>query len=769
MRFGIALLFLFNGAFAQTMQPNHAVQLQQYASQNLQEKIFIHTDKNFWIAGETSWFKVYLVSGQSHQPIPSSRVAYLEVVSSNNEVILQTKVELNKGFGKGQINIPISTSSGNYYLRAYTRWMKNYSPEFYFHQPVTIVNALRRLFDEAPSSNSSIDIQFFPEGGQWIDGIRHQMAFRAIDQNGKGIDFKGAILNAGGDTVVRFQPEKFGIGTFEMVPSATENYRAVIQHNNKIIRTELPPIVSSGFAMQTTDSSGILNISIRTKAVPDQSLYVIAHTRHQVKITATSQHHNGFSNFQLSKAALDAGVSHITVFDATGRPVCERLVFIKPDSTSLFVSPDRTQTSTRKKILLNIQSPKNTVANLSVSVVLHDSLSQFSQPDIVSYLLLSSDLKGTIESSQFYQNANQHLIDNLMLTHGWRRFRWQDLATPTPVKHLPEYRAHLIEADVVDKQTHLPLPGVVGYISTPGKNVMWGGGISDKNGLLLVEANHLNGASKLILQSPSKQAHIEVKPPFSTDFIKISLPAIRLSEKNSKELIARSISMQVNDAFEKNTPPVLLPDSSTFYGTAPETYRLDDYTRFPVMEEVMREYVKSVWVRKKGDQFIFKIVDRTKGQLLENESLVLLDGVPVFNLNDIMAFDPLQIKQLDVLTSRYFVGSLAYDGIVSYRTYKGDLGGFKFNPETLMMDYEGLQQYKEFYSPRYETVPEINSRIPDARHVLYWNPDVQLNGKENKQLEFYTSDQPGTYRVIAQGIATDGTPLFGETLFTVVR
>lgn len=78
--------------------------------------------------------------------------------------------------------------------------------------------------------------------------------------------------------------------------------------------------------MQTTDSSGILNIRIRTKAVPDQSLYVIAHTRHQVKITATGQHHNGFSNFQLSKAALDAGIDHITVFDATGRPVCERLV-----------------------------------------------------------------------------------------------------------------------------------------------------------------------------------------------------------------------------------------------------------------------------------------------------------------------------------------------------------------------------------------------------------------------------------------------------------
>ncbi|HCZ37626.1 MAG TPA: hypothetical protein DHV26_17025, partial [Cytophagales bacterium] len=153
----------------------------------------------------------------------------------------------------------------------------------------------------------------------------------------------------------------------------------------------------------------------------------------------------------------------------------------------------------------------------------------------------------------------------------------------------------------------------------------------------------------------------------------------------------------------------------------------------------------------------------------DGESLVLLDGGPIFNVNDIMAFDPLKIKQLDVLPGRYFVGSLAFDGIVSYRTYKGDLGGFKFSPETVMIDYEGLQQYKEFYSPRYETVPEINSRIPDGRHLLYWNPDVQINGTETKQLEFYTSDQPGRYKVVVQGIAADGTPLYGETAFTVVR
>ncbi|MBX2897738.1 MAG: hypothetical protein KF763_20015 [Cyclobacteriaceae bacterium] len=754
--------------FSQQKHPL-AVAFNNYSYQNLQEKIFIHTDKNFWVAGETSWFKIYLVHGQSHEPVNSSRVAYVELIGSENQIILQTKVELTNGFGNGYINIPPSISSGNYYLRAYTRWMQNYSAEFYYHQSVTIVNTFRRLFDDVVHKSPDIDIQFFPEGGQWIDGIPHKLAFRAIDQNGTGIDFKGALINSKGDTLLHFSPQKFGIGFLEMIPSTNEDYTAIIRHQSKVIRTKLPPVKTTGFALQVADSLGLFQVTIKAKGIYDQPLSLLAHTRHHVKAVFTNRLNNGISEFKIAHSELEAGISHITLFDALGQPVCDRLIFKKPDSTALQVSTDKAQTSTRKKIVINMQSPNAHVSNLSVSVTRHDSLSQFLQPDIVSYLLLTSDLKGTIESPHYYITASAKAIDNLMLTHGWSRFTWPDVAEPIPVQYLPEYRSHLIEATVTDKQTHAPLPGVIAYVGAANKKIELAGGITNKNGLLLVEANYLKGPHKLILQSPYAQAKIEVKSPFASDFVKLHLPAITLTEKNATALINRSISMQVTDAFAKPVDTVLKQDSSAFYGTAPETYLLDNYTRFPIMEEVMREYVKSVWVRKKGDQFVFKLVDRNKGNLLDGESLVLLDGVPVLNLNDIMAFDPLKIKQLDIIPGRYFVGSLAFDGIVSYRTYKGDLGGFAFSTEPVMIDYEGLQRTKEFYSPRYETVSEINSRIPDGRHLLYWNPYVQINGSKATQLEFYTSDQPGTYQVIVQGLAVNGTPLFGETTFQVVR
>lgn len=767
MRILILLVSIFSPVFghAQTKIFNDQPLL-AWSKANPQEKIFIHTDKNLWIAGETSWFKVYLVNGQSHKPSNTSRVVYLELINSESQAVLQAKVELTNGFGKGQFNVPASISSGNYYLRAYTRWMKNYSSDFFYHQPITLINTFRRLFDTPEHSNSDIDIQFFPEGGQWIEGLNHKMAFRAIDYTGKGIDFSGTIVDHNRDTVTRFASHKFGIGTFNMTPEASQEYTALIQYNGKIIPVKLPPADPSGFAMQVANNQTEFIINLQVKGFTDQSLFFLVHTRTHVKQALTLSLHDGRATIHLPKSELDAGISHITVFTSTGIPVCERLVFVKP-TTRLRVLPDREQTSTRKKITLTLNSETDN-ANLSVSVMRDDSLQQFTQSNIVSYLLLSSDLKGTVESAAYYIDAPDSDIDNLMLTHGWSRFKWKELPESKPLQYLPEYRAHLMEAIVQDKQTQIPIPGVTGYISAPGKKIELAGAISDANGLLRVEANLL-GTNKLILQSPHAQAVIGLKSPFAPIDTPIHLPPIRLSEKNTSALVDKTVSMQVTDTFGKHQGSVSPSDSSAFYGIVPETYLLDDYTRFPVMEEVMREYVKNVWVRKKGDQFIFKIVDRDKGEILENESLVLLDGVPIFNVNDIMAFDPVKIKQLDVVPSRYFVGSLAFDGIISYRTYKGDLGGFKFDPETVILDYEGLQQYKEFYAPRYETVPEINSRTPDARHLLYWNPDVKTNGKEPMQLEFYTSDQPGIYRVYVQGIAEDGTPLFGETSFNVIR
>jgi hypothetical protein len=159
------------------------------------------------------------------------------------------------------------------------------------------------------------------------------------------------------------------------------------------------------------------------------------------------------------------------------------------------------------------------------------------------------------------------------------------------------------------------------------------------------------------------------------------------------------------------------------------------------------------------------VVDRPHHLTLKDNPLTLLDGLPIFDINQIMAFDPLKIKQLDVMASRYFLGQKIYDGVVSYTTYKGDLGGFPLNPHALIEEYEGLHVPREFYAPHYDTQAQQQNRLPDLRNLLYWNPTVRLKAGQAQILDFFTSDQAGRYLVVTQGLAANG--LTGSTSFTI--
>jgi hypothetical protein len=207
-----------------------------------------------------------------------------------------------------------------------------------------------------------------------------------------------------------------------------------------------------------------------------------------------------------------------------------------------------------------------------------------------------------------------------------------------------------------------------------------------------------------------------------------------------------------------------------FYGKADEVYLLDDYTRFPVMEEVMREYVKGVWVRKRGDQFRFMVLDKgreSKPGIFQDNPLTLLDGVPVFNINKVLEIDPLKVQKIEVMTRKYFLGPLVLNGIVSLSTYNGDLGGIQLDPRSVSIDYEGLQSQREFYSPRYTSAALRGSTLPDQRHQLYWNANVKLTGGKALPIEFYTSDVEGNFYVIVEGLTSKGVAGYTSTVFKV--
>jgi len=294
--------------------------------------------------------------------------------------------------------------------------------------------------------------------------------------------------------------------------------------------------------------------------------------------------------------------------------------------------------------------------------------------------------------------------------------------------------------------------------------------MSNAQGLVQFELGSFNDPHEIMLQADPAQdstSRLTVLDPFSPRYAEGGTGPVGLVPRFQADYARRHLQAQAERTFagrHRFEFALEKVDSLAFYGKPSEQYLLDKYTRFKVMEEVLREYVPGVLVRIRKDGFHLLVVDKTNKSVLETP-LTLLDGVPVFDANKIMALDPLKIRKLEVVDGRYYQGQAVYNGIVSFTTYKGDLEGFQLDPRVLVQQYEGVQRQREFYAPRYDTPAAQQSRLPDLRNLLYWNPNINLAGPAAQTLSFYTGDQAGRYLVVLQGLSAAGRP--GSTSFVM--
>ena len=769
-----------------------------------EEKVFAHTDKEFYLAGEILWFKLYVVDAAGHKPLDLSKLAYVEIISDEQRPVLQSKIALNQGLGNGSFQLPFSIHSGNYILRAYTNWMKNEGPAFYFEKTITIFNSLRNTLPPAtntssqPTSNNTApaatqpapyDIRFFPEGGNLVEGLPGRVAFRIVDRSGKSLSCSGAVINGSGDTVTRFHTYRFGMGQFTFTPAAGSPYKALLElEDHTHLTIDLPATEAKGYTMQLTDAgSGSLRITVRTNAPNgDSPIWLSIHNRQTPDKEEKTTVSGGSADFTIDKSSLGKGISQFTILDGRQLPVCERLWFIPPARLKMTAHTGQDNYPTRQKVTLDL-STRNAAdqpveMNASMAVVLQDSLQSPAETDILSYLLLSSDLKGAVESPAYYFSDSSAEVatttDLLMMTQGWRRFRWTPTREPSThaFTYPPEYAGLLITGKITGRYTGLPAAGISAWLSAPGQHFQLAYSTSDKDGTIQWDLGTLYGAHELVVQTGDPLTdslyRIDIIPPFSDPSGKKDLPPFQLPQAPKDQLLLHSIGAQAQNAYQPDKKQhffqPLLTDTSTFYGHPDKRYFLDDYTRFTTMEEVMREYVKEVRVRNsKGDFSFYVQSDQANELFFESAPLVLVDGVPISDINQIIRFDPLKFRRVDVMTKRYFLGDSLFNGIVSYSTYQGDLSGFPLDRNAYILEYEGLQLQREFFSPVYETSDQQKSRLPDLRNVLYWSPDITTDNQGRQQVSFYTSDIPGRYTVIIQGITPDGHPGSIMTTFSV--
>lgn len=773
------------GANAQTLSVDSIQKtFNNYRISDLQEKLFVHTDRDNYVAGELCWFKIYNVDASFHRPLKISSVAYVEVIDNTNKVVLQTKVELKNGRGNGSLYLPVATSSGNYRFRSYTRWMKNNSPQYYFEKNITVINTLYEPVDTVLKSETKYDLQFFPEGGNLVNNLKSKVAFRMTDINGKGIDFQGVVKDENGVTVSEFRSLKFGIGNFSFTPSIEHNYKAIVRLTDGIIITKhLPKVYENGYVMQLTDETNLqrLRIGVHYKGNFAKGISLFVHSRNRIEVMETKQLTNNYAEFTISKNDLKDGISHITVFDSYNKPVCERLYFNKREEfLQIQSAADKVIYGQREKASLTIsvsdKLQENVSANMSVSVFRADSLQQYPVSDIGTYFLLSSDLAGTVEQPEYYLKGNtmetDQALDNLMLTHGWRRFKWETIFNHQAQNpgFIPELNGHIISAKAIYKTQQLSSPPPV-FLAVTGKNVQFYEAQENSKETLNFFTKGIFGKNEIIIQSNTEKDSVtrfDIISPFSEKYSDRSIPAFRYPFNTRQTLLTNSINMQAMNIYYKDQLGQYKKqhiDSLSFYGKPDEHYLLDNYTRFPTIEEVLREYVVGVGIRMKAGKPNMLVYTGTKeASFFDEEPLVLMDGVPVLKQARIFSYDPLKVKSIEVMTKRYFYGSSTFGGIINFTTYQGDLQGFDANPHATVLDYEGLQQQREFYSPVYDTAYKLTSRLPDFRNLLFWAPDIDTKKDGKSQISFYTSDREGRYIGVIQGLSSEGK--FGMQIFS---
>ena len=658
--------------------------------------------------------------------------------------------------------------------------MKNFDASFFFEQPLTIINSLRET--DAPvvqNPRRNFDIQFFPEGGNLVQGLTSTIAFKIVNQAGESVSCKGLVLNQKNDILATFETLQFGMGHFILTPTKNESYIAIVKIGDTSIRKELPVAEENGYVINVNnrDDDNIKVAVTSSTKMANEQVYLFVHSSGLLINLQPGKISNGGAEFLLSKNKLSDGISHFTVFNHLLQPVCERLFFKQPaKKLSISLQQAGTAFDARSKVTVSISTENGfkepISANMSLSVFLIDSLQTLDHADIHSYLSLVSELKGNIESPGYYfddTNSKRREIseaaDNLMLTQGWSRFRWDEILQPQnkAFEFIPELEGPIINGTVNNKKTGIPAENKMAYLSIPGKNFTFVPALSHQSGNLQFNVKPFYGAREMIVQTNyeiDSNYSINITDPFTFKYSDTQLKPFAFNKKNSNSLLQRSIAVQTENIFNKeekqNASSSITIDTIPFYQKPDQTYQLDAYTRFTTMEEVMREYVEKVRVQQTNNKFHFKVWNADLQSFYDDDPLKLIDGVPVFNTNKLLEIDPLKIKKLDVVTKENHTGPLISQGILSYTTYEGDLAGYSLDPNVFVIAYPGLQQHKEFYSPVYTNVQQQKSRLPDFRNQLFWSPNIQTNNSGKAEVNFYTSDMKGKYAIILQGISKQG-------------
>ncbi len=763
----------------------------------LYEKVYLHVDRELYAPGDIVWFKSYLVSGINNKLIQGYKNIYIQLISENGVVKSNRLILSKNGTSIGDFQLPMEISDGTYTIRAFTRYLENFGEESYFHKKIVISgskNSIEIGNEHTSPKTAEIDVSFLPEGGSLVLNAINHVAFKAINEKGKGVAVKGKVVDETGEEIVKFRTGYKGMGKFIMMPQEDKSYFAIIDDYpdfNHPFEQPKPDGISLNYK---PDGNYLLFTLSRNLKINIPQKYVLRASHKGIELFYSQITMNEFQHAQrLFKGLFPLGISKITVFDDQNNSVAERLVFVRnAGDKPIRVDVNKSEFKTRERVKINVSSllpPTDTiVSNLSVSIVHEDYLSSTgNNQTIESYLLLDSELKGSIESpaSCFMDEDDisaDEKLDLVMMVNGWRSYYWNDLEKFRGAD-LPGWADYglSVKGNVVKQWGGKPAEDGKVVIGPFSGSFLFEETRTDENGNFNFAKLYLKDKAQIMINAEtkngSKRNDIFLEPQYFLDSLvsaeninkssaEINIP-FRFYRENYYRLVAE------NEYLVKSG--ILLDEIQAIGNkvTGDGHFRLygDPDVSLVVLEEDIERYFNILDYLQGRVAGVVVTGDEVRIRGAARNPLLIVDGIDT-EWSDMINIPMGDIDKIEILKSGYtssVYGSRGADGVIAVLTKMGK-GEWENNwvrtvHGRITPRVTGFQQPQSFYSPKY-TIENIFDARPDKRPTLLWDPNVKLKNGE-AEIEFFTADDLARYHIFIEGISKSGKICLGTGLITV--
>ncbi len=784
-------ILLAQNLFAQRIED----ELKKMQENHLLEKISVHTDKSYYLAGDTIWFKAYLMA-DAFPSMESSKIS-VSLVNDSNKVVKKIILPVILSTASGSFVLSPQLAGGTYSIQAFTDYMAVRDKTNFYNRSLEIFN----ISEEKKTKSVPLlpSVNFFPESGKIIEGISNAVAFKITDQFGFPCNGRGVITDSIGTIIYNFESTHNGMGKISLKPIKKEFYRAKIVFDNGMEASfPLPETSSSGLGFESGLGATEIFAEINCSKIVGEEwrpAYLII-TQNNFLVARNELPAKEMFRLRIPTNNLETGIAKLTLFSKDDKPLNERIYFINNDEYMLKaevkVVKKSLQPAAKQTYQLSIAD--STLTTLSMAVIDAEYDSSMLTNHIMSDLLITEELRGYVHepAQYFYKNdmATKQNADLLMMTSGWRRYNWDKIMNG----YLPNFPKTKIgylsfQGNILFKNSKKPVPSA--NITTI---------LSDKKTML--------GMQPL---KADELGHFELNNFIAEDTIRIDI--LSVSDNNGKKLYSENIQLQVTSlpvsAGLTVSPLVTLRNRTTF--SIPES-RIAFYTQLGFGKEVTLEDLKITARAAFKDRSA--INERyTTGTLFNSGELrsydflsegatgspsqnlfsyatgrfagitvAQLDGQEVFKFRQntsltagiipmTIVLDNVQvpaetlksIPMSDIALVKVYESNLLFSaqsgGILAVFTKRGeDFNNNIAAPKNLRINIEGYSSIKEFYSPD-DLDMEKNriNKLPDNRTTIYWNPEIRLSEQQKTvNLSFYNSDKPKKHKVIIQGFNSEG-------------